>query len=60
MQTAESYFTAGKSTVTFDTYRVGEMDVVTREDAMRIGRSPPRRQKQMFTEVSGTCCSPRS
>ena len=37
LQTAESYFSAGKSTVSFDTYRVGEMDVVTREDAMRIG-----------------------
>ena len=38
MQTAEAYFTSGKSTVTFDTYRVGEMDVVTREDAIRIGQ----------------------
>ena len=37
LQTAESYFSTGKSTVTFDTYRVGEMDVVTREDAMKIG-----------------------
>ena len=37
LQTAESYFSAGKSTVSFDTYRVGEMDVVTREDAMKIG-----------------------
>ena len=37
MQTAENYFATGKSTVTFDTYRVGEMDVVTREDAMKIG-----------------------
>jgi hypothetical protein len=36
-QTAEEYFSAGKSTVTFDTYRVGEMDVVTREDAIKIG-----------------------
>ena len=38
MQTAETYFASGKSTVTFDTYRVGEMDVVTREDAIRIGQ----------------------
>ena len=38
LQTAETYFAAGKSTVTFDTYRVGEMDVVTREDAIRIGQ----------------------
>ena len=38
MQTAESYFASGKSTVRFDTYRVGEMDVVTREDAIRIGQ----------------------
>ena len=37
MQTAETYFASGKSTVSFDTYRVGEMDVVTREDAMKIG-----------------------
>jgi phage-related protein len=37
MQTAEEYFQSGKSTVSFDTYRVGEMDVVTREDAMKIG-----------------------
>ena len=37
MQTAETYFAGGKSTVSFDTYRVGEMDVVTREDAMKIG-----------------------
>ncbi len=42
MQTAESYFTAGKSTVTFDTYRVGEMDVVTREDAIKIGKQSAR------------------
>ena len=38
MQTAETYFATGKSTVKFDTYRVGEMDVVTREDAIRIGQ----------------------
>ena len=37
MQTAETYFAKGQSTVSFDTYRVGEMDVVTREDAMKIG-----------------------
>ena len=37
MQTAETYFANGKSTISFDTYRVGEMDVVTREDAMKIG-----------------------
>ena len=37
LQTAEAYFSSGKSTVSFDTYRVGEMDVVTREDAMKIG-----------------------
>ena len=37
MQTAETYFAGGKSTVSFDTYRVGEMDVVTREDAIKIG-----------------------
>ena len=37
MQTAETYFASNKSTVSFDTYRVGEMDVVTREDAMKIG-----------------------
>ena len=37
MQTAETYFASGKSTVSFDTYRVGEMDVVTREDAIKIG-----------------------
>ena len=37
MQSADAYFTSGTSTVSFDTYRVGEMDVVTREDAMKIG-----------------------
>ena len=37
MQTAETYFASNKSTVSFDTYRVGEMDVVTREDAIKIG-----------------------
>ena len=37
MQTAETYFANGKSTISFDTYRVGEMDVVTREDAIKIG-----------------------
>ncbi len=42
MQTAESHFAAGKSTVTFDTYRVGEMDVVTREDAIKIGKQSAR------------------
>ena len=43
LQTAESYFSAGTSTVTFDTYRVGEMDVVTREDAMKIGMESARK-----------------
>ena len=38
LQTAETYFASGKSTVSFDTYRVGEMDVVTREDAIKIGQ----------------------
>ena len=42
MQTAESYFSAGTSTVKFDTYRVGEMDVVTREDAIKIGKQSAR------------------
>ena len=37
LETAEAYFSSGASTVSFDTYRVGEMDVVTREDAMKIG-----------------------
>ena len=34
---ADEYFQSGKSTVKFDTFRVGQMDVVTREDAMKIG-----------------------
>ena len=42
IQTAETYFAEGRSTVTFDTYRVGEMDVVTREDAIRIGQQSAR------------------
>ena len=37
LQTAEEYFATGKSTVSFDTYRVGEMDVVTQADAVKIG-----------------------
>ena len=37
MQSAEQYFTQNKPNLSFDTYRVGEIDVVTREDAMKIG-----------------------
>ena len=47
LETAETYFASGQSTVSFDTYRVGEMDVVTRgrrhED--RYGRSQEGRSK---------------
>ena len=42
MQSAEAYFSSGSSTVSFDTYRVGEMDVVSREDAIRIGQQSAR------------------
>ena len=37
MQMAEQLET-GTSTITFDTIRVGEMDVVSREDAIKIGQ----------------------
>ena len=33
----EQHITSGKSTVSFETYRVGEMDVVSREEALKIG-----------------------
>jgi hypothetical protein len=34
----EQHISSGESTVSFETYRVGEMDVVTREEAVRIGQ----------------------
>ncbi len=37
MKAADEYFQSDKSTISFDTFRVGEMDLVTREDAMKIG-----------------------
>ena len=37
MVAVEQHISSGKSTVAFETYRVGEMDVVTREEAIKIG-----------------------
>ena len=34
---AVEFLQSGRSTVTFDTVRVGELDVITREDAVKIG-----------------------